>query len=218
MVGAHAHHALDEAENPHVMAQQVLRDLTADLQGAQHALVVALGAEKRLQGECARHLEDAGTWEHKAEALLRAGDERIAREALERSVASRARAQAGQRPLEAAQAAVNRVRRQVDQLKRELTTAQIRAAEIHASQTAAEAAGVAARATDHYSKTMERSRRLDRLAQKAGGLEAEAAAAAELIEESQQLEREAERVTVAADVEVAMAALKARVTANPVQS
>jgi phage shock protein A len=108
---------------------------------------------------------------------------------------------------------VQRVRQQVEQLRRELAEAQIRAAEIRASQTAAEAAGVALRFRDHYSRAMERAQKMDRLAQRAGGLEAEAAAAAELIEEAQGLDRAAERITVAVEVDAALAALKARVQA-----
>jgi phage shock protein A len=213
MLHAHAQHALDEAENPDVMAQQVLRDLTADVQSAQRALVVALGAHKRLQQERTRLQEDADGWDTKAETLLRAGDEGLACEALQRAVAARAQAQARERPLASALQAVQRVRQQVEQLRRELAEAQIRAAEIRASQTAAEAAGVALRFRDHYSRAMERAQKMDRLAQRAGGLEAEAAAAAELIEEAQGLDRAAERITVAVEVDAALAALKARVQA-----
>lgn len=218
MVQAHAQHALDEAENPDVMAQQVLRDLTADIQSAQRALVVALGAHKRLEQERTHLQHDAASWEAKAEALLRAGDERLAREALQRAVTARAQAQARERPLASAQQAVQRVRQQVEQLKRELAEAQIRAAGIRASQTAAEAAGVAMRFRDHYSRAMERAQKMDRLAQKAGGLECEAAASAELIDETGSLDREAERVTVAVEVDAALAALRARVQAGPAAS
>jgi phage shock protein A len=218
MVHAHAHHALDEAENPDVMAQQVLRDLTTDIQAAQRALVVAMGAHKRLEQERARLLEDAAAWEAKAEALLRAGDERLAREGLQRAVTARAQAQSRERPLASALQAAQRVRQQVEQLKRELAEAQLRAAEIRASQTAAEATGVAMRFRDHYSRAMERAQKMDRLAHKAGGIEAEAAAAAELVEEAQSLDREAERVTVAVEVDAALAALKARVQAGAASS
>ena len=215
MVNAHAHHSLDEIENPDVMAQQVLRDLSDDLQAAQRALVVALGAHKRLEQERVRLTEDAGEWDAKAEVLLRADDERLAREALQRAASARAQARARERPLASAQQAAQRVRQQVEQLKREFAEAQIRAAEIRASQTAAEAAGVAVRFRDHYSRALERAQRMDRLAQKAGGLEAEVAAAAELLDEAQGLDREAERVTLAVEVDGALASLKARVQASP---
>lgn len=218
MVSAHAHHGLDEIENPDAMAQQVLRDLTDDIQAAQRALVVALGAHKRLEQERSRLTEDASRWDAKAEALLRAGDERLAREALQRAATARAQAQARERPQASAQQAVQRVRLQVEQLRHELAEAQIRAAEIRASQTAAEAAGVAMRFRDHYSRAMERAQKMERLAQKAGGLEAEAAAAAELVDEARGLDREAERVTVAVDVDSALAALKARVQGGPAAS
>lgn len=213
MLSAQAHHGLDEIEDPDVMAQQVLRDLADDLQSAQRARVVAMGAKKRLEQERAQLLEDADAWETRAEALLRAGDEAVARQALQRAVASRAQAQSLERPLMSADQSVQRVRLQVEQLKRELAEAQARAAQIRASQHAADAAGAALRFRDHYSRAMERAQKMDRLARRAGGLEAEAAAAAELVEEAQSLERDADRVTSAVEVEAAMAALRARVNA-----
>src|SRR5688572_19166663 len=93
MVTAHAHHQLDESENPHVMAQQVLRDLSGDIQGAQRALVTALGAEKSLARQHQQLLAEAAEWEAKAEKLLVTGNEPLARGALEKALLARANAE-----------------------------------------------------------------------------------------------------------------------------
>lgn len=211
MVSAHAHHSLDEIENPDVMAQQVLRDLSEDIQQARRALVSALGAEKSLNKSREQFLGEAVEWERKAEGLLRAGNEELARGALERAVSARARAAEQAQPLETAARSVARLREQVAQLQREWENARARAAQINANQAAATALGMARHGGDHYSRAMDRGQRLDQLSRKAARFECEVDAASELLGEQTRFEREASAVDQAAAVEAAMAALRARI-------
>ena len=210
LVTAQAHHQIDEIENPQVMAAQVLRDLGDDLQQANQALVVSLGAEKQLQRQREAAGVEAADWEQKAERLLQAGDEHKARSALERAVQSRSRAQALETPLGASQRATVRLREQVQHLKAELETARSRAAVIAANQTAATALGSAARATDSYTRAIDRAQQMDRLSQKASRYESEAEAAAELLNEDGRFEREVARVDLQVEVEARLAEMKAR--------
>ena len=214
MVTAHAHHSLDEAENPHVMAQQVLRDLAADVSNAQRALVTAMGAEKALQRQRDQWLADATEWERKAEKLLVAGSEALARGALEKAVAARTRAAEQERPLATAHKSVGRMREQAERLRAEWDSARGRAAQISANQAAAAAMGVASRASDQYTRAMDRSQRLDGLSRKAASFECEAEAAAELLGGHDELEREAARVDQKAAVDEALTALRARLTSR----
>lgn len=211
LVTAHAHHSLDQAENPDVMAQQVLRDLGDDIQSAQRALVAALGAEKSLERSRAQFQAEAADWERKAENLLRAGNETLARGALERAVAARHRAAEQEAPLATAQRSVARLREQVEQLKREWEGARARAAQINANQAAATALGLASQGGDHYSRAMDRAQRLDRLSRKAARFECEVEAATELLDEQTRFERETAAADQVAAVDSAFAALKARV-------
>ncbi len=210
MINAQAHHSLDQTENPQVMAQQLLRELSEDLQAAQSSLVTALAAQRRLEKERGQCETDAQSWEHKAVVLLKAGDEPNARAALERAVSARARATAQDASIESARSSVQRVKHQVDQLRRELEQTRLRAAQISASQTAAEASGIARHLGDHYSRSQARGREMERLMQRAGGMEAAIEAASELIDADQQLDRVASAVDLRADVDLAMAALKQR--------
>lgn len=210
IVTAHAHHSLDEAENPQVMAQQVLRDLSQDIHEARRALVTALGAEKQLERSREQRLAEAADWEGRAERLLLAGDEALARGALEKAIAARATAAGMDKPLETARKSVARMREQVARLKTEWESARGRCAQISANQAAAEAMGVASRANDHYTAAMDRSLRLDQLAAKASGFEAEVEAASELLGEQDRFERAVAQVDQTAAVNEALAALKAR--------
>lgn len=214
LVTAQAHHQIDEVENPQVMAAQVLRELGDDLQQTNQSLVVSLGAEKQLQRQRENAGAEATDWELKAERLLTAGDETRARSALERAVQARSRAQSLETPLAAAQRATLRLREQVQRLKSELETARGRAAIISANQTAAAAMGSVARASDSYSRAMDRAQQMDRLSQKAARYESEAEAAAELLGEEGRFDREVAQVDLVVEVDARMAELKARVAAG----
>jgi len=215
LVTAQAHYQIDEIENPQVMAAQVLRELTDDLQEANRALVVSLGAERQLERQREATRNEAADWEQKAERLLRAGDEPKARTALERAVQLRSREQALETPLQASQRATLRLREQVQRLKTELETARGRAAVINANQTAATALGSAARATDSYTRAMDRAQQMDRLSQKASRFESEAEAAAELLNDEGRFEREVAQVDLSVEVEARFAELKARLAPPP---
>src|ERR1700741_2077860 len=99
LVAAHAHHAVDQAENPQLMSHQLVRDLTTELAAANRGLVAALGAERQLQRSRERMGQEAADWETTAETLLRKGEEGMTREALERAVSLRQGAAALAQPL-----------------------------------------------------------------------------------------------------------------------
>lgn len=210
MVSAHAHHSLDEAENPQVMAQQVLRGLTGDIHNAQRALVTALGAEKQLDKQRDEALREGADWERKAERLLQTGAEDKARTALDRAIGLRQRAQGLDKPLDTARRTVSRMREQTAHLQTEFENARSRCAQISANQAASEALGAATRASDHYTSAMDRAQRLDTLSARASRYEAETEAAAELLGEKDRFEREVAEVDRKAAVDDALAALKAR--------
>ncbi len=218
MMTAHAHHRLDDVENPDVMAQQMLRDLSEDIHSAQRALVTAMGAEKSLEKSRNQFLAEAADWERKAESLLRAGNEATARGAIERAVAARARAEEQAQPLDTARRSVARLREQVEQLRAEWEKARQRAAQINANQAASEAMGLAGRGADHYTRAMDRAHRLDQLSRKSARFESEVEAASELLGEQTRFEREADAAEQASAVDAAMAALKARLAPGPASS
>lgn len=211
MVSAHSHHALDEVENPHVMAQQMLRDLSEDLADANRALVTALGAEKHLLRQQQQARAEAAEWNARAERVLVTSGEGLARPALERAVAAEARAAEQEKPLDIARKAAQRLREQAERLKSEWETARLRCAQIAANQNAAQALGAASRFGDQYSRAMQRAQRLDQLSRKSAVFDCEAEAAAELLSEHDMLDREIARVDQAAAVDSALAALKARI-------
>lgn len=215
VVVAQAHRAVDQVENPHVMASQVLRDLGDEVQATRRSLVAALAAERHLAKQQEAMRAEAAEWERKAERLLAAADEKLARSALERAVSLKSAAGAQDAPIATARRATQRLREQMDRLKAEWDNTRNRVAVIGANQAAADALGGAAQAADGYSRAMDRVQQLDELSRKAARLECEADAAAELLNEQESLERAVAAHDQAAAVEAALAELKARVAAQP---
>lgn len=211
VVVANAHHAIDEAENPQVMAQQVLRDLGEEVQATRRSLVAALGAERHLLKQRESMQQEAAEWDGKAERLLESGDEKLARAALERAVSLKSATSALEGPLTTAQRTTARLREQMQRLRSEWDNTRNRVAVISANQAAAEALGSVTHASDAYSRAMDRVQSLDDLARKAGALESEADAAAELLNEQENLERAVSAHDQAVAVDSALAELKARV-------
>lgn len=214
VVVANAHHAVDQAENPQIMANQVLRDLGEEVQATRRSLVAALGAERQLHKQREVMQKEAAEWETKAERLLTDGDEKVARAALERAVSLKTAAAALENPLATAQRTTARLREQMQRLRAEWDNTRNRVAVISANQAAAEALGAAGQASDAYSRAMDRVQSLDELSRKAQCLESEADAAAELLNEQESLERAVSAHDQAAAVESGLAELKARVAAK----
>ena len=210
VVVANAHHAVDQVENPQIMANQVLRDLGEEVQATRRSLVASLGAERQLlkQRETMRH--EAADWDAKAERLLESGDEALSRSTLERAVSLKSAAAALENPVATAQRTTARLREQMQRLRGEWDNTRNRVAVISANQAAAEALGSVGQASDSYSRAMDRVHSLDELSRRAQSMESEADAAAELLNEQESLERAVSAHDQAAAVDAAMAQLKQR--------
>lgn len=210
VVVANAHHAVDQAESPQIMAGQVLRDLGEEVQATRRSLVAALGAERHLLKQREAMQKEAAEWEQKAERLLESGDEKTSRSALERAVSLKSAAGALEQPIVTAQRTTQRLREQMVRLRSEWDNTRNRVAVISANQAAAEALGTASLASDSYSRAMDRVQSLDELSRKAASMESRADAAAELLDEQENLERAVSAHDQARAVDNAMAELKAR--------
>ena len=214
VVVANAHHAVDQAESPHIMANQVLRDLGEEVQATRRSLVAALGAERHLLKQREAMQKEAAEWEARAERLLESGDEKLSRSTLERAVSLKSAAAALENPVATAQRTTARLREQMQRLRGEWDNTRNRVAVISANQAAAEALGSVSQASDSYSRAMDRVHSLDELSRRAQSMESEADAAAELLNEQESLERAVSAHDQAAAVDAAMAELKQRLAAR----
>lgn len=75
---------INKAEDPEKMLNQVLVDMKSQLVEAKKQVAIAIADEKRLKKQCEQELEKAAEWERKAMLAVKAGDDTLARAALQR--------------------------------------------------------------------------------------------------------------------------------------
>lgn len=207
---ANAHHAIDQAENPEIMLKQVIRDMDRNIQDARTAVVSAVAGEKQLAAQIEHHRRVAVDLERKAETALKAGREDLAREALARKIDHDGIAADLERSHAGAHEICGRLKTQLDQLLGKRADAFRRKEVLIARQRAAEARSRLSRSLAAANLGDTGGETLTRMQQKVGEMEAQAAAAIEVLEEPKQVEKDLAEIEAAAKVDDALGALKAR--------
>jgi phage shock protein A len=215
---ANAHHAIDQAENPEVMLKQVIRDMDRNLQDARNAVVSAVAGEKQLGAQVEHHRRVAGDLERKAETALKAGREDLAREALARKIDHDRIAADLERSRAGASEICTRLKTQLDTLLAKRADAFRRKEVLIARQRAAEARARLTRSLAAANIDDTSGEKLTRMQQRVVEMEAEAAAVIEVLEEPKQVEKDIAEIETAAQVDEALAALKARLAPRDAQS
>ena len=88
LLSANLNAMLDRAEDPEKMVNEYIRQLNDNLYDAKTRVASAMADESRLHTKMAQYQAETTSWENKAEAALRAGDEELARQALSRKLQS----------------------------------------------------------------------------------------------------------------------------------
>jgi len=93
LVSSNVNAALDSAEDPARTVSMAIDELGQDVRSAREDLVKTIAAAKRLDAKADELAKEATTWEDRASAAIRAGDDALAREGLTRKIASAKRAE-----------------------------------------------------------------------------------------------------------------------------
>lgn len=86
VIKANINDLISRAENPEKMLNQLIFDMKEQLVDSKKQVAAAIADEKRLKKQFEGELNQAKNWEKKAMLAVRAGDEGLAREALQRKV------------------------------------------------------------------------------------------------------------------------------------
>lgn len=207
---ANAHHAIDQAEDPELMLKQVIRDMDRNIYEARVAVVSAVAGEKQLAAQAKHHRGASADMERKAETALNAGREDLARQALARKIDHERIAADLERSHAAASEICTRVKTQLDVLHEKRADACRRKDVLIARQRAAEARSRVSRSLAAATIGDTSGETLTRMQQRVTEMEAEAAAVSEVMEEPKQPDKDIGEIEIAAQVDDALAALKAR--------
>ncbi len=127
LMSANINSMLDRAEDPEKMANEYLRQLNEQYYEAKTNVASAMADETKLQQKMLQFQGEVDSWQTKAAAALRAGDEELAKAALNRKVQAQKMAEQYRSQYEAQS-------EQVDELQEALANLETRIAETKAKK------------------------------------------------------------------------------------
>lgn len=216
LIKANLNDLIDKAEDPIKMLDQAVIDMANQLIEAKKQVAVAIADEKRLAKQAESEQAKAAEWERRAMMAVRAGDDALAMEAL-------------QRKKEHEQLSTtfkdqwSKQKKQVDQLKMALRVLNAKIEEAKRKKQVLKAQFQRAKATKHIQETLQGLSEsqgfsaFERAEEKVLQMEAEADAASELAEEytGDNLEHRFDRMEVVHGAEADLSALKQKMGLAP---
>ena len=126
IIKANINDMIDKAEDPEKMVKQLIIEIEQDVDEATQALGQAMGSQKMAQKELAAAMAKSADWNDKAKLALKAGNEELARKALECKVNVDASIEPLQKSYDEITANVDKMKDQVQTLKMKLDEARAR--------------------------------------------------------------------------------------------
>ncbi len=200
--------ALDRAEDPEKMIKQMVIEMEESVNKATLAVAQAVANEKSLERKIAKADTERNDWEQKAMQALQANREDLAKAALEKKAIADRNFNDLQPMYEAAKTTANKLREQLNGLKRKLDEARSRQSTLIARSQAAKAQKQIAQSmsgvgSDAFGK-------FDKFEDKIEKLEAEAEAFESLDSGSSSLDQEFKQLSSSSAVDSDLLALKAK--------
>jgi phage shock protein A len=127
VVRAYSNSALDKAEDPELMLNQMITDLETKQRQAKTQVAEALAQQKRLEHSLQKEQEEAKKWEQKAILAVQNAKDDLAKEALVRKKEFDTRAQDLQRQLDVHQRNTDALRDSYQQMEDKIDNLEARA-------------------------------------------------------------------------------------------
>lgn len=118
LIRANINDLLDQAEDPEVMMNQILRDMEEQLRQAREQVASMMAQEKELEADQADAQQQVQAWNSRAEMAARAGQDALAKQALSRMNDATTHANLYEQQIAQQQQLVTRLRGQLDALQR----------------------------------------------------------------------------------------------------
>jgi phage shock protein A len=117
LVRANVNDALDNAEDPEKMLDQLIRDMAEEIRRARSQVAAMIAQEKELAADKAEADRISREWQRRAELAVAQGKDDLAREALRRKRDSDENARIYDEQLTAQQHTVSRLKNQLQELE-----------------------------------------------------------------------------------------------------
>ena len=197
---------LDRAEEPDKMIRQMVRDMEEAVGKATASVGTAVANHKRLERQLNDKQSQIAEWQRKAERAVAAGEDALARRALERKAVLVKAAEELVPAVEESRQTAEQLREQLRELKTKLEEARTRQGTLVARHQAAQARKRLAQSISGLGQDAFSS--FERFEQKVEESEAEAAAHEEVSGEMEDVEKEIRQIEVDHSVDDELKALK----------
>lgn len=197
---------LDRAEEPDKMIRQMVRDMEEAVSKATASVGTAVANHKRLERQFNDKQSQVAEWQGKAERAVEAGEDALARRALERKAVFAKAAEDLAPAVEESRQTAEQLREQLRELKTKLEEARTRQGTLVARHQAAQARKRLAQSISGLGEDAFSS--FERFEQKVEESEAEAAAHVEIAGEMEDVEKEIRQIEVDHSVDDELKALK----------
>lgn len=215
VLSANVNDLIDRVEDPERMVKQIIREIEENVAKARAGVIEAVASEKRLQKDLELARRAAVEWLAKAEEALQAGDEDLARNALETKQGHESVAKGLEPSWESARKASESLKAQLRMLEEKLEEALRKQGALVARQRVAEAKDQMGKTLDRFQAGRSATENFSRMESRVAAMEAHAEATAEVLGDPASLDREVRAAQVAREVESELAALKKKLGGQP---
>jgi phage shock protein A len=211
LVRANVNDLLDQAEDPEIMIDQILRDMNSNIADGRKQVAAMIAQEKELEFDRDETTKLADAWGDKARRAVEAGKDDLAREALRRQKDYADNAGIYEQQLVAQQEAVTRLKSQLSQLEAKYDATRSQRDALVARQKRARAQAQIAKSLGSSDfSVMDPTSDLDRMERKIRSQEAQTAAMLEMQDDS--IDAQFQELDYDSDIEDRLAELKATVS------
>jgi len=180
MISSNVNDLISKAEKPEKMLNQLIIDMQAQLLESKKAVALAIADEKKLERELANQETQAQDWERKAMLAVRAGKDDLAKEALLRKQEYDNASSEYRKQWESQKASVDKLKESLRELQNKIEEAQRKKNLLIARAKRAEAQQKIQNTISSVDGNRSAFDAFDRMAQKVDQMEAQAEAAKEL--------------------------------------
>ena len=208
IINANVSDMLDRAEDPEKMVKMLIFEMEEQIVTVRQGVAKAIAGEKKLEANLSKNRAEAEAWHAKAETAIQSDDEDLARKCLARKKEHDRIADSIQPQWERARQTSDSLKSDFRRLEEKLDEAIRRRDSLVARQMAAEAQQEVQSVAPSMNRVQRNFDKFDRMERRVEDMESEAAAFAELGDLSGELDREVEKKSRDAEVELELAALK----------
>jgi phage shock protein A len=212
LLRANINDALDRAEDPEKMLDQILRDMQGNIQTAREQVANMIAQEKELEADLREAEKLAGEWQEKARRAVAAGKDDLAREALRRKHDNDENANVYGQQFQVQTQTVEKLKTQLRQLEAKYSSTLSHRDSLIARQRRARAAQKVTETMSTFSP-MDPTQDLERMERRIRSNEAKALAMSEMADDS--FDAQFRELDYDDDVERELEALKAGGGLNP---